>query len=513
MQLRKHISELSSVTWLIIGCAGAKFVIHLLTASNYGYFVDELYTIALSKHLAFGYIDLPPLVPFLVAISRAIAGESLFANHIVPALAGSFTLVFVCLIAKEFGGKLFAIGLSALGFIIAPVWLILDSFFCYDSIDQLVLAGFLYVLVIFIRTGNKKLWIVLGLIAGIAGITKMTILYLGPGFLVALLVSKYRKDLLTPWPWLGGALFALVVSPYIFWNYSNHWPTLEYWASYSSGKLYSSSASEYFINVLLTMNPLLFPLLMIGLYRIFGQLVDTDYSFLGIMFLVTLVLLFNLHARVFMLAELFMLLIAAGAVWVEEKFAGLVWEKRLKGTVIAYMIAGGMLVAPSALPILPVELLPAYAEAFGFLYQPVKDFTFPKSDYPQEFSNRIGWEEMVRTVADVYNDLPPEDREKAGILGDWYGPAGAIDLYGPQYGLPHAVSGHLNYHLWGPGYSWDVMIIVTSNIQAFSPYFGDIEQKAVIMNEYAMPWNQPSVYVCRKPRMSPDAIWANLGFY
>jgi 4-amino-4-deoxy-L-arabinose transferase-like glycosyltransferase len=135
---------------------------------------DELYTNALSRHLAFGYVDLPPLVPALVALSRFLFGESLFAMHIVPALAGSFTLVFACLITKEFGGKTFAVALTALGFIIVPGWLMVDSIFCYDSIDQLILAAFLFHLVRFLRTGNKKLWIVLGLIAGLR-MTKMTI--------------------------------------------------------------------------------------------------------------------------------------------------------------------------------------------------------------------------------------------------------------------------------------------------------------------------------------------------
>ncbi len=513
MQDRKFLFGLSSITLVIIAGAAAKFILHMATGSNYGFFCDELYTIALSKHLALGYVDLPPLAPALVAFSRFLFGESLPALHIFPALAGSATLVFACLIAKEFGGKVLAVSLCALGFLITPVWLILDSFFCYDSIDQFVLAGFLYVLVRFIRTGDRKLWLLMGLIAGIACMTKMTILYLGPGFLVALLVSKYRRDLLTPWPWLGGGLFLAVVSPYLLWENANQWPTLEYWANYSSNMLFHYSIPEYFVNILLITNPLLFPLLAIGLYRIFRDLDDVNYSHLGIMFLVTLVLVFFLHARSFMLAELFIPLLAAGAVFVEERIAVTGREKGLKTAAVAWMLAGGILVAPASLPLLPMELLPAYAKSFGFLYQPVKDFKFAKSDYPQEFSNRIGWDDLVRTVAEVYDELPPEERKIAGVWADWYGPAGAIDLLGPQYGLPHAVSGHLTYYLWGPGYSWDVMIVVTGNIQGLSSFFEGCEMKAAVLNEYAMPWNHPFIYVCKKPKMPPDEIWMHLKNY
>jgi 4-amino-4-deoxy-L-arabinose transferase-like glycosyltransferase len=221
LQNRKSIFGLSPVALVIILGAAVKFAIHILTGSRYGFFADELYTIALSKHLAFGYVDLPPLVPVLVALSRMLLGESLIALHVIPALAGSFTLAFVCLITKEFGGKPFAVGLSALGFLIVPVWLIVYSYFTYDTIDQLVLTIFLYVLVRFIQSGNRKLWILMGGIAGIACLTKMTLLYVGPGFLVALLLSKYRKDLLTPWPWLGAALFLVLLSPYLFWQIGN----------------------------------------------------------------------------------------------------------------------------------------------------------------------------------------------------------------------------------------------------------------------------------------------------
>jgi len=198
MHKLSRIFKLSAAAWVIILAAIVKFAMHMYMAPGYGFFFDEFYTIALSKHLAFGYVDLPPLVPALVALSQTLMGESLTAMHIVPALAGAATLVFACLIAREFGGKAFAVALTALAFLFVPLWLSIDSIFCYDSIDQLILAGFLYTLVKFLRSGNRKLWILLGLIAGLACLTKMTILFLGPGFLVALLISKYRKDLLTP---------------------------------------------------------------------------------------------------------------------------------------------------------------------------------------------------------------------------------------------------------------------------------------------------------------------------
>jgi hypothetical protein len=518
MQAQKTIFGLSSVTLVILLGAALKFALHILTGAQYGFFVDELYTIALSKHLAFGYVDLPPLVPLLAVLSRTLFGDSLTAWHILPALAGALTLVFVCLIVKEFGGGPFAVGLSALGFLVAPVWLIVDSYFAYDAFDQLALAGFLYVLVRFIRGGNRKLWILMGALAAVACLTKMTLLYVGPGFLVALLLSKYRKDLLTPWPWLGAALFAVLLAPYLLWQVANGWPTLKYWISYGTVRLYHASASEYAAGIIYAMNPATLPLYGIGLWRIFRRFGETTYSFLGVLFLATLALMFYLHAGPWMLAELFMPLIAAGAVAVEEMTAGRSWGKLLKPAAAAVLVAGGMLVAPYSLPILPLESLPAYVNPFEFLTSSTKGFNMADSEYPINLALRIGWEDMVGKVAAVYDVLPPEERAVAGIYTNWYGPASAIDYFGPRYGLPHAVSGHLTYYLWGPGYSWDVMILLTNsvftvNTATMSRFFQECTLKGRVFNPYTIPLNQLNIYVCRKPLLSPEKIWEQMEMY
>lgn len=506
MHDQKHFINLSPVHWIIILAAAVKFALHMIYAPGYGLFIDELYTIALSRHLAFGYVDLPPLVPALVALSRALLGESLLAMHIVPALAGSATLVFVCLIAKEFGGRTFAVALSALAFIVVPLWLMFDSIFCYDSIDQLVLAGFLYTLIRFLRSGNRKLWILLGLIAGIACLTKMTVLFLGPGFLAALLISKYRKDLITPWPWLGAGLCLILVSPYLHWEMANHWPTLEYWISYGTNRVYKASLPQYFINILAFMNPFLLPLWVAGLYRLFRRLNGVDYSFLGLLFLFTLALMFYLHASVRMLGELFVPLIAASAVFVEEMLTEARWKIGVRALPAAYLLAAGIFVLPTSLPILPIDSVYNLPKSIKYWYQSIREFNAGNSYAPLILSGRLGWDGFVRDVADVYDQLPPEDRAVAGIYTDWYFTASAIDMYGPRYGLPHAVSGSLTYYLWGPGYSWDVMLIVTGRTNILSVFFDECTQNSVAGHDSLY---QFFIYTCKKPRLPANAIWSN----
>ncbi|PKN95317.1 MAG: hypothetical protein CVU44_01145 [Chloroflexi bacterium HGW-Chloroflexi-6] len=513
MQAQKHTFNLSAIPLIIIAGAVIKFALHLYVAPGYGFFGDELYTIALSKHLAFGYVDLPPLVPALMALSRALLGESLFAYRIVPALAGSVTLVFACLITREFGGKTFAVALSALGFIVTPVWLSVDSIFCYDSIDQMVLAGFLYVFVRFLRTGNRRLWLLLGVIAGVACNTKMTLLFLGPGFLIALLASKHRRDLLTPWPWLGGAICLVMVAPYLLWQFANDWPTLEYWTSYGAVRVYQASLSQYLINILVYMNPFLLPLWIMGLYRIFRRMGGVNYGFLGLLFLVTLALMFMLHASARMLAELFVPLLAAGAVFIEELFSRLRWEKWMKVAAITYLLVVGIYTVPVCLPILTPTQLKTYTQNFMPFPLIVKEFNGMNFSTSPVLAGRLGWDELTKDVAVVYEGLPAQDRAVAGIYADGYMPAGAIDQLGPQYGLPHAVSGHLTYYLWGPGYSWDVMIIITTRTNNMAVFFEECEPKAVTQRGDRALGGDLYIHVCRKPKVSPDVIWLSMKSY
>jgi hypothetical protein len=513
MNATKRDLGLSSVNLVILVAALVKFSIHLYSAPGYGFFGDEFYTIALSRHLAFGYVDLPPLVPALVALSRALLGESLLAMRIFPALAGAGTLVFICLIAKEFGGKTFAVALAAIGFIIVPLWLSVDSIFCYDSIDQFVLSAFLYTLVRFLRTGNRKLWIALGVIAGVACMTKMTVLFLGPGFLVALLASKYRKDLLTPYPWLGAALCVVIVSPYLFWQFANHWPTLEYWTNYGTIRVYQASISQYLVNIYVYMGTLLAPLWLAGLYRIFRRFDGVDYSFFGIFFVGTLTTLFALHASARMLAASFMPLLAAGAVFIDELTDGARWGSWVRAGVTTYMVTVGVFFILFCLPFLPPDQLQSFNDTFGSRTPPVKEFNGQASRGSTILFGKLGWNEMVQDVAAVYNELPPEERAVAGIYSNWYMPAGAVDHLGPQYGLPHAVSGSLTYYLWGPGYSWDTMIIIAGRINNLAVFFDECEMKREIQYKYETPFGKLYIHVCRKPKVSANVIWSSMKSY
>jgi hypothetical protein len=301
----------------------------------------------------------------------------------------------------------------------------------------------------------------------------------------------------------------VLISPYLLWQSANHWPTLEYWMNYGSRRVYQASIQQYITNILIYLSPLLLPLWLIGLYRIFRRLDGVNYGFLGLLLLVTFALMFILHATARMIIELFIPLLAAGAVFTEEIITRLRRGNWVKAATTIYLLVVGTVNISFSLPVISMDLLPAIIRPFQYLYQPLREFNNGTNNPPLFLSGRIGWDDLVREVADVYNALPPEDRAAAGIYTDLYVTAGAVDQFGPQYRLPHAVSGSLTYYLWGPGYSWDVMIIVTDRTNNMSVFFDKCEQKAVTQREY-IGSIRFYIFVCRKPKVPADTIWSSI---
>ena len=109
----------SRIAWL---AAAVVFLVHLFGNAHYGYFRDELYFIICGLHPQWGYVDQPPIVPLLAALSQ-IFGHSLLLLRIVPALFAAGGVYVTCLLVEEFGGGKFAQVLASLSFLLAGVLL------------------------------------------------------------------------------------------------------------------------------------------------------------------------------------------------------------------------------------------------------------------------------------------------------------------------------------------------------------------------------------------------------
>ena len=500
-----------SANAILLYIALFKLTIHLLTSNRYGYFIDELYTIACGRHPAFGYADITPLVPILCRLSGLVLGYSLPAIRVLPALAGAVTVFVVGLTARRLGGGRFAQGLAAAAVALGPVWLSSNSFMAYDGFNLLMTALFFYVIAGILAGGDEpatKSWLIFGLVAGFGLLTKLSLLFYGFALALALLLTPHRRYYTRGGIWLAGVLALALLSPYLIWQHLHGWPVVEYFSHYK-WQVNATSPLEFLTVQILTVSPLALPLWVAGLIFYFSRR-GKAFRVLGWMFVLIYLIFTVVKVKFYFMTPAFMPLFAAGAVQIEE-FSRLAARRWLRPVYAGLLVLSGIWFAPLTMPVLPVGMLVGYiksASTFGF--GAVKVGTQVTAELPQYFADRFGWDDLVRAVARVYRDLSPADRADCTIIGGSYGEAGAVDLLGEKYGLPKAISGHLSYYFWGPGEK-SGRIVIAAGIprEDLEKFFGRVEQKAVAVNKYALPARkrQP-VFVCREPKFtSVREIW------
>ncbi len=509
-----QVSRSKQGLYLVGAIALVKLAMHLLTANSYGYFIDELYTIACGQHILKGLVDIPPLVPLLSLASGWALGYSLFAIHILPALAGAAEVLIAGLIARELGGRLFAQGLTALCFTLGPVWLAFNSMLAYDGFDQLFLLFFFFLMIRLLRTGNPKLWVLIGITAGIALMTKYTMLFIGFSLLVSLFLTRDRKFYLSPWLYLGGAACGIIVLPWIVWESRHGWPLFEYWTNYAGFRTYHATPLEFILMQVISFNPLVCPLWLAGLYYFFFHKEGRTYRTLGWTGVILCIILIAARAKFYMYASVFPMLFAGGAVLL-ERYAVKGVFKPLRWTYAALVLISGVLLIPNGLPALSPDGMAKYFARTSRVGKRVKMDNLKTAALPQIFADRFGWPERVKALADVYNSLSPEDRSNCMIYTADYGSAGAVDLLGGQYGLPKAVSSHLSYFLWGYGNNTG-RIMITINIpeKRLTNEYGKVTLVKRLHMDYVMPYeNDTPIYICRDPKRPLALIWPGTKHY
>ena len=233
---------------------------------EYGYFRDELYYIALSDNLGFGYVDVPPIVPFLLAVVRHLIGTSFFSLHFLPAICGALVVWLVSLMVRELGGGFNALLLALTCVTLAPIYLCWESTYTYDAFDKLCWTLMLYLMLLILKTEDRKFWLYFGLVAGLGLMTKITILFLAFGLLSALILTSRRKHFLSWQLWVGGALALLIFSPYLIWQIKEGLPALEYYGNYAANKTPETMPWVFIKDQILIMNFLAFPVWILGVY-------------------------------------------------------------------------------------------------------------------------------------------------------------------------------------------------------------------------------------------------------
>jgi hypothetical protein len=486
---------------VLVALCTIKLLVHLFTSvRHYGYFRDELYYIDMARHLDWGYVDAAPLMAVYTKVAMLMGG-SLAALRILPALAGTALVALTILITRELGGGRYAQLLAGSIILLGPAFLIGDSLLTMNAFEPLYWMGCIWVVARILRTEDSRLWLWFGVFAGLGLENKHSTLSFGFAVVVALLLTQYRREFARPWIWLAGAIALALFLPNIIWQIRHHFPTIEDLANVRrEGKNVILGPLAFVKEQIMDMHPILLPVWLAGLVWF---LRDLRWRVLGLTFAVFFVLMEVAHAKNYYVFPMYPMIFAGGAVVVERWLANRAAWTRV--TVIAVIVLAALPAIPMVTWMLPPERLLMYQNAIGLKLS--KAEVHQESLLPQPVADQFGWPEMVSEVAAIYNSLPADERAKTGIWAGNYGEAGAINEFGPRYGLPTAWSRHQNHWYWGPPPQVYKNLIVIewgledvrencTSFQAFEHY-----------QRFGMGEENTPMYLCRDVKFDIQKIW------
>ena len=484
---------------ILLALAAVRLALHCATNWQYGFHRDELGVLDDARFLDWGYVSYPSFTPFVARVALILFGPSLVGLRFFAALAQSVAMVVTGLMARELGGRRWAQVVAALTAAVSPMSVCMGTMFQYISFDYLwwVLAA--YFVIRLLRSENPHWWLAIGAVLGLGMMTKYTMIFLIAGIVAGVVLTPARRYLGSPWLWAGAALSLVVFAPNIIWQMQHNFVSLAFLNHIHARDVEIGRTDGFLVQQLfVSANLFTLPLWLAGLYFYFVSPAGRRYRALGWMFLVPLVLFFLARGRAYYMAPAYPMLFAAGTVcwdgWLERRSA----IGRRMGRVATWtaLAAGAAFSAITMMPIAPIN-------SWGWRLT---------SKLHDNFTEQIGWPELAQTVARIYAALPEAERPRAAILAGNYGEAGAINLYGRQYGLPEVISGINTY--WWRGYGAqppEVVILVGFSRESAEWFAKDVEIAGHVTNSYGVrneeTKDHPDIFVCRGFKRSWPEFW------
>ena len=477
---------------------------HLAANPHYGFFRDELYFIVCGRHPDWGYVDQPPVVPLLAALSQA-AGTSLFLLRAIPALFAGATAYVMATLARDMGGGRFAATLGALAGSLSLVLLAFGSRLGPDTVQMLAWPW--AILCIGRARSDPRWWLTAGFAIGFGAEAKYSAL-LAAASIAAGLVLTYPRVLLSRAPWIGALLTAALIAPNAAWQYAHGWPMLELLQNGQLGKNVVLSPLQFLAQQVLLYNPVLS---LVWLAGFAWCLRVAAWRWLGIGFLVLLATMIVLHGKAYYPAPIYPALFAAGGVAIERWTARRAW---LRPVAMATVVAAGLVLAPVVSPVLREPAMLAYDALLARA-----GFGVPQTEHHrqaalgQDYADMHGWQELADKVHATLGTLPPDLRAGTWVFAANYGEAGAIDVLAPN--AHPTLSGHNQYWLWGPrGFDGASILDVNGDLEADRRLCREARIVATFSAPYVMPYEDDApLILCTGLRPSVAALWPKLKHY
>ncbi len=403
-------------------------IVHLATSHQYGFHRDELGFLEDSRFLDWGYVSYPPVTPLLARVASELFGASPAGMRMLPAIAQSVAVLLSGLIARELGGDRWAQTVAAAAVAIAPFAVLTGGLFLYVSFEYVIWVAIGYCVVRLLKSSDPRWWVPIGALVGLGLMTKYTVAVCAIGLGVGLLLTQARGIIRSPWLIAGILIAVVTITPNLIWQVQHTFVSLEFLQSIRErdvriGRTQGFLPEQLYVGA----SVVTLPLWLGGLWFYLRSASGAPFRTLGWMYLVSFTVFLVSQGRSYYLAPAYPTLLAAGAVALEGLIAHRSRQfRRITTTGVGFtLVIGGLVSAGLMLPIAPIN-------------SPLWEISSKVHD---NFTEQIGWDELVETVAAVYHAIPENDRAGTAVLAANYGEVGALNLYGATHGLPSPLSG------------------------------------------------------------------------
>jgi hypothetical protein len=483
--------------------AGIKLFAHLYinATSEFGLHRDEYLYLAEGDHLAWGFMEVPPMIPFFSWILKATIGVSEVSVRLLPALAGVASIYLVALMAREMGGKKVAQVIAAAGFLVSPIFLGSNNLFQPVSFNQFWWLVICYLTIKIINTPVNKYWYALGASTGLAILTKYSVAFLILALLFSLVISRHRKLVINRGMLAAIGIATVIALPNLIWQIRYELPVIRHMSQLASSQLVNMSVADFMVpQFLFQMGSAL--LWVSGLVFVLFNRKMSEYRFLGWTYIAVFLLVLSLDGKSYYIYGIYSTLYALGGIAWEN------WLNKWSYLLMGFVAISNIAIIPYALPILQPEdnvKFMAFMKEKAGVDAPLRWEDGNYYSIRQDYADMLGWQELPEKVAKIYHSLTEEEQAKTMIYGDSYGHAGVLNLWKDKYDLPVTMSLSSSFVAWAKeNYEFDRMIYLDDAKQEESDFFNNI----MLMDSIEHPLARDPGYIYYRTNPKIDVIKA-----
>jgi len=496
--------------WVLIALICLKLFIHLWSANRYGFHRDELLYLIQGNHLAFGYMEVPPITAWMGRFARLLGGDSLFTIRTLTALTGLAIVWLSLQIVKKLTPKnsseqLFAQVLVVACILASPALFRNHTLFQPVVFDQFFWLLTYYFLLCYMLQAKPRYLLLVGAMAGLGMMAKYNMLFCGGGIVLAMLFTSHRTLILGKWAWAALGLTILLLLPNLIWQYQHDFPVLDHFKGLYKKQLQGSNAAGFLWSQIQMHQYVTVPIWLAGLVYF---LKNARLRWLGLTYLTTLILFLVARGQAYYFNGIYPLMFAGGAILVAQTLEKIKLRLLFKPMIILILLFFGLTMMPYGTPFLPIEKFVTYTQQIGI--KPIKRLPNGRvQNLSGDYADMFGWPEQVKIVADVYHRLSDTEKKQCIIWGENYGEAGALNYLGKSYGIPTAISVHGSFYLWGAGNPQATMAITIGlSKKDMEDLFEEVSLVQMFKHPYAIDeeHNIP-ILICRKLKTPLRKKW------